>query len=80
MPGCQYLCEYGLTADSGAIDTPMLRGGRVNIDPPKVPMGRFGLAEEVANVSAFLLGDEASYVTGSHFAVDGGANAAGRHE
>ncbi len=58
----------------------MLRGGRVDIEPPVVPMGRYGHAEEVAKVTAFLLGEEASYVTGSHYAVDGGANAAGRHE
>ena len=76
--------EFGvLTNDSsGVIDTPMTRAGRdlQDVPPPMVPMGRFGLPEEIANMTAFVLSDEASYVTGAHFTVDGGANAAGRHQ
>lgn len=37
-----------------------------------VPLGRIGLPEEVAAVALFLLSDEASYVTGSQYMVDGG--------
>ena len=37
-----------------------------------VPLGRIGEPEEVASVAAFLLSDEASYVTGSEYVVDGG--------
>ncbi len=40
------------------------------------PMGRLGRPEEVANVIAFLAGDEASYMTGSEVYVDGGWTAA----
>jgi glucose 1-dehydrogenase len=38
----------------------------------RVPTGRIGKAEEVANVVEFIASDKASYVTGSSFVVDGG--------
>lgn len=38
----------------------------------QVPLGRFGTSEEAAQVALFLLSDQASYVTGSQFMVDGG--------
>ena len=40
-----------------------------------IPVKRFGVPEEVANVALFLVSDEASYVTGSIYAVDGGMGA-----
>lgn len=37
-----------------------------------IPLGRFGTAEEIADVASFLLGDASRYVTGAVFAADGG--------
>lgn len=41
-----------------------------------VPMGRFGLAEELAKAALFLASDDSCYITGSDFLVDGGITAA----
>ena len=38
----------------------------------QIPAGRFGEAEEIAEVVAFLAGEGAAYVTGQTIAVDGG--------
>ena len=35
------------------------------------PIGRLGEAQEVANVVAFLCSDDASFITGSYYTVDG---------
>ncbi len=41
-----------------------------------IPMGRFGEAQEIAFAALFLASDEASFVTGSNFLVDGGITSA----
>lgn len=37
-----------------------------------IPLGRFGAAEEMANVALFLASDESSYINGSDIQADGG--------
>jgi NAD(P)-dependent dehydrogenase (short-subunit alcohol dehydrogenase family) len=39
---------------------------------PEIPLGRPGTTEEVAAAVAWLVSDEASYVTGASFLIDGG--------
>lgn len=44
-------------------------------DPtPHNPIPRLGTPDDVASVITFLLGDGSKYVTGTQYAVDGGAN------
>ena len=58
-----------LTQHSGAGDT------FVNEYPNKIPLGRSGTVDEVANVFAFLASDEASFIAGQSIIVDGGQTA-----
>jgi NAD(P)-dependent dehydrogenase (short-subunit alcohol dehydrogenase family) len=37
-----------------------------------IPMGRYGRAEEIADIVAFLASDGAAYMTGQNLRVDGG--------
>ena len=41
-----------------------------------IPMGRFGLAKEIAQAALFLASDASSFITGTDFLVDGGITAA----
>ena len=39
----------------------------------RIPLGRMGEAEDIANAVVFLASDKASYITGAVIPVDGGA-------
>ncbi|MEM6669875.1 MAG: SDR family oxidoreductase [Pseudomonadota bacterium] len=41
----------------------------------RVPLGRYGKSEEVAALVSFLVGPEASFITGARMIVDGGLTA-----
>ena len=65
----------------GPIQTPMLdRTNDLNADPAearrallsKVPLGRTGAAEEIAQAVLYLVSSRSSYVTGHNLVVDGG--------
>jgi NAD(P)-dependent dehydrogenase (short-subunit alcohol dehydrogenase family) len=43
----------------------------------KIPMGRMGRPEDVAALFAFLASDDAAFITGQHFVIDGGEIAGG---
>jgi NAD(P)-dependent dehydrogenase (short-subunit alcohol dehydrogenase family) len=59
----------------GPVETPLLAkgtGGDPHSYASFVPMGRIGQPEEIADPVVWLLSDEAQYVTGHTFPVDGG--------
>jgi 3-oxoacyl-[acyl-carrier protein] reductase len=58
-----------------ATATPMLADPRRAATPPKVPpLGRLITAEEVAGLTAFLLGPHAGAITGQHIVICGGSS------
>ena len=70
----------GIRANSvhpGPIVTPMTEESRTDAERfdltiARIPMGRYGQPEEVANGVLYLASDESSYVTGSELVIDGG--------
>lgn len=72
------LGRKGITANAvapGFIATEMVAAMPENVLDgmrAKIPVGRLGNPEEIANVYAFLASDEASYINGHTLSVDGG--------
>ena len=74
------LGPLGITVNNiapGAISTPI--NAKMMADPKElqpllnnIPLGRLGKPEEVAGLAAFLASDDAAYVTGSTYVIDGG--------
>ncbi len=62
----------------GGVDTPQMRGSTASAGTFEErnlehPMGRVGRPEEIANLITWLSSDQASYVSGSTYIIDGGA-------
>jgi NAD(P)-dependent dehydrogenase (short-subunit alcohol dehydrogenase family) len=71
--------KHGVRINSigpGFIDTPLLSRhldeAALTVIRGLHPVGRLGTSEEVAALTAFLLSEEASFITGSYHLVDGG--------
>src|SRR5277367_3840435 len=83
------VAQFGVRVNAvcpGPIDTRMIHSleSMLNPDDPgsvenryqaNIPLGRYGTADEVANVVHFLCSDLASNVTGAQYVVDGGRTA-----
>lgn len=74
------LGPHGITVNNiapGAIATPMNKSlledkPKLNALLANIPLGRLGTTEDVAGLVAFLASDDAAYVTGATYLVDGG--------
>lgn len=65
---------YGITVNCvspGLIDNGYLPPEQKEWMEKRVPMGRLGTSEEVANAVTFLVSDNASYISGANLAVSG---------
>ena len=61
------------TAMAKAVHSPAIRANYHDA----IPLNRYGLEQEIAEVIWFLCSDRASYITGQTLAVDGGFDATG---
>lgn len=56
----------------GYVETPLIRQVHTEEIQIKHPIQRLGTVDEVANLVIFLLSDQASFITGANYAIDGG--------
>jgi len=69
---CPGLIETGMTSDTFEYARQRGTGSKIG---QLNPLGRFGVAEEIAQAALFLASDDSSYVNGQNIAVDGGLSA-----
>jgi NAD(P)-dependent dehydrogenase (short-subunit alcohol dehydrogenase family) len=84
------LAESGVRVNCvcpASVDTLLLRQSFERAPDPEAarernrkrhPLGRFGTPEDIANLVLFLASDEASWITGGTYVIDGGASIARR--
>jgi NAD(P)-dependent dehydrogenase (short-subunit alcohol dehydrogenase family) len=84
------LAESGVRVNCvcpASVDTPLLQASFARTSDPegarernrkRHPLGRFGTPDDVANLVLFLASEEASWITGGTYVIDGGASIARR--
>jgi NAD(P)-dependent dehydrogenase (short-subunit alcohol dehydrogenase family) len=77
---------YGMrcnTIHPGVMRTPILDKVMAQVEDPEAlyakwvsihPLGRLGKPEEIASMALYLASDEARFITGGEFVVDGGSS------
>jgi NAD(P)-dependent dehydrogenase (short-subunit alcohol dehydrogenase family) len=80
------LAPHNITVNSispASVDTPMLRDKLAQQPDPTLalqqnierhPLGRLGKPQDIANLALFLASDEATWITGCDYIIDGGAH------
>ena len=71
------VAQYGINVNAvapGPIETPGTKTLEELYEQTKkaIPLGRWGLAEDIANLVGFLASDESSFITGQCIVADGG--------
>ena len=70
------------------VETPLMEKGLATTEDPKtakqtwmniMPLRRFSKPEEIAAAALYLASDDASFITGTSFVIDGGVTAGGTH-
>ena len=75
------LAEHNIIVNAVApgptLTNPGIQGDLMQSAQQRMPLKRYGQPEEIAEVAAFLAGDQCTFTTGHVYAADGGFTAAG---
>ena len=72
------MASFGINVNAispGPIETPLFISNTEEFKEnvlKAIPLKRFGKPEDIANMVVFLVSDEADFITGQNFIVDGG--------